>query len=311
MEKKYICLFLFSAILIISSCTNTGSGPSSTNYRTGTQGITLSLISIPSKLYENSRGTPITVEVKNQGAFPQYDEHSKFDGVLWIGGYDDDLLRITPSNGIDLDAEELEGKSQYNNEGGRSLLSFDVDVKKLPSGTTVYKPILLFTATYRYQTIASPMVCIDPDPQSMEVREKVCTTHDVSAGSQGAPIVVSNIEQDVAGDTIIFKIRIRNTGNGILIPESDWNQDPDEGYDIRDLDEVKIRDVRVGNTRMSSCMPSIGKALKLTNNEGYIQCRLDKSRIGSNVYTSPLNIELTYGYTTSISTAIEVIEDIG
>jgi len=229
---------------------------------------------------------------------------------LWIGGYDDDILRITPSNGIDLDPEEIEGKSQYNSEGGRSLLNFDVDVKKLPSGTTVYKPTLLFTATYKYLTIASPMVCIDPAPQSMEVREKVCTTHDVSAGSQGAPIIVSNIEQDVSGNAILFKISVKNSGSGILIPESDWNQDPDEGYDIRDIDEVKIKDVRVGNTRVSSCRPSIGKRLKLVNNAGYIYCRIDKSRIGTNVYTSPLNIELTYGYTTSISTQIEVIEDI-
>lgn len=310
MRKISLILTVLSIILIISGCNGQyGGAPSSgsSNYRTGTQGLVLSLVSPPSKLYEGSRDTPITIQVDNKGAFPQPDELGSFDGILWIGGYDEDILRISPSNGIDLDAEELEGKSQYNSDGSSTFVSFEIDVKDFPEGTAVYRPNLLFTSTYKYKTIASTEICVDPEPRTMEVREKICTPREsFSAGTQGGPVTISNVEQHTTGEYIQFKIKVQNSGTGKIIPLNKINTNPDEGYDIRDLDVIDVEDARVGKDRLD-CRPN--NELKLINNIGYLYCKLSTSGI-SQVYTTPLTVELEYGYTSSINKQIEVIEEI-
>ncbi|MBU0615295.1 MAG: hypothetical protein KJ601_04340 [Nanoarchaeota archaeon] len=106
----------------------------------------------------------------------------------------------------------------------------------------------------------------------------------------------------------MFKIHVENSGGGLVIPEMMIDENPHEGYDYRDLDEVKIEEVKLGNIRMSSCRPD--NYLKLNNNKGTIFCRLDKSAIPNEVFTSPLNIELTYGYMSSISKQIEIFEEV-
>ena len=334
-KKNVLIAILVVCILFISGCQRANvDEPRESNYRTGTQSIELKFpTNMPTEIYENDRDVRFMVEVRNKGAFPQSDEVDEFKGKLWIGGYDERILRIYPrlgssiSQGINLDGYSLEGKSVYNRDGGYDPIEFQIDVGELPDGMPYYRPRLIITASYFYKTIGNPMICVDPEPRSTKVREKVCEIGEYSAvgsgggsgkggnvgsgvGSQGGPITITRIEEDVTGSDILFKIYIQNSGDGMVILESDIDQDPNQGYDWRDLNLVRIDDIRVGNTPMTECRPSRGRDVQLIDGKGYIFCRLDRTAAGGKAYVTPLNIQLSYGYTTSIERDIEIFEEV-
>lgn len=334
-KKRVLIAILVVLIFLISGCKRADvDEPTEYNYRTGTQGLELKFpTNIPTELYENDRDARFMVEVRNKGAFPQSGEVEEFNGKLWVGGHDERILKIYPrlgssiSQGVNLDGQELEGKSVYNRDGGYSGVEFQIDVGELPEGMPYYRPRLIVTTSYLYKTIANPMICVDPEPRSTRVREKVCDIGDYASvgsgggsgsggrvgsgvGSQGAPIAVTRIEEDVTGTDIIFKIYIQNIGQGLVILESDIDQNPNEGYDWRDMNLVRIEDIKVGNIRMTECRPSIGRDVQLIDEKGYIFCRLDKSVAEGKAYVTPLNIVLSYGYTTSIERDIEIFEEV-
>ncbi|MBW2989883.1 hypothetical protein KY358_06220 [Candidatus Woesearchaeota archaeon] len=326
-----VLLISLSAVIVlsVSGCRRAGMDePSDYDYRSGTYGLTLSFpANTLTKIYENDRDARFMVEIRNRGAFPQSDEISDFYGKLWIGGYDTNILKIYPrlgsgsENGVELNANELEGKSSYNRDGGFSIVEFKIDAGELPLGTPFYKPRIIVTASYFYKTIANPMICVDPDPRSTKIKEKVCTIGDYSGsvmgsrsgggtGSQGAPVAVTRIEEDVTSNDIMFKIYIQNSGSGLVISEGDIGTNPSEGYDRSDINKVRIDDIRAGSIPMTECRPPIASDVQLINDKGYIFCRLDKSAVGAEAYTTPLNIQLSYGYTTSIERQIEVFEEL-
>jgi hypothetical protein len=334
MEKKGILIVLL-IVFILSGCRRADvDEPRETTYRTGTQGLYLKFpTDAPTEIYENDRDVRFIVEVRNRGAFPQSDEVDEFRGKLWIGGYDDNILRIYPrlgssiTQGVNLDPYVLEGRSVYNRDGGYSAVEFQMDVGDLPQGMPYYRPRLIVTASYLYKTIGNPIICVDPEPRSTRVREKVCEIGDYSArgtgggsgrggsvgtglGSQGAPISITRVEEDVTGSDILFKIYIRNVGGGLVIQETDIDNNPNLGYDWRDMNKVRIEDIRVGNIRMTECRPIIGRDVELIDEEGYIFCRLDKAAVSGESYVTPLNIILSYGYTSSIERDIEIFEEV-
>lgn len=336
MKKKSCLIAVLIVLILISSGCNLRrtDEPQEVNYRTGTEGLFLKFpTNSPTQLYENDRDVRFIVEVRNKGAFPQSEEIDEFRGKLWVGGYDDKILKIYPrlgssiSQGVNLDGSELEGKSTYNRDGGYSAVEFQMDVGELPQGMPYYRPRLIITSSYLYKTIANPMICVDPEPRSTRIREKVCEIGDYGGtgsgggsgkggsvgsglGSQGAPIAVTRIEEDVTTNDILFKIYIQNSGQGLVILESDIDNNPNQGYDWRDMNLVRIDDIKVGNIRMTECRPTIGRDIQLIDDKGYIFCRLDKSVAGGKAYVTPLNIILSYGYTNSIEKDIEVFEEV-
>ena len=280
------------------------------NYRTGTQGITLQFPSgTIDRVFENDRFDMI-VEVRNEGAFPQYYDRADLNGFIWTGGFDTNLMQLIPEIRR-LDDRELEGRSQYNPDGGYSSVVLSGETFTLPRGTQFIDIPLIISVTYEYETIASSIVCVDPDPFSTVVRDKVCRVQQRVAvqGSQGAPVAITSIEQDVTSDALLFKIFVENQGKGVIIDENDIQRDPNIGYDQRSLHRVRIADISVGNLRMSDCRPSIGDFIELRNNKGFIFCRLDKAGIVS-VYSTPLNIRLQYAYLNSIQHNLQIFEAI-
>lgn len=336
MEKKGVLIaILIILILIGAGCRSTRTDePEEVNYRTGTEGLAIRFpTDTPTQVYERDKDVRFIVEVRNRGAFPQSEEIDEFRGKLWIGGYDDKILKIFPrlgssvEFGVDLVREELEGKSPYNRDGGYSAVEFQMDVGDLPDGMPYYRPRIIVTTSYLYKTLANPIICVDPEPRSTRIREKVCEISDYAGvgtgggsgkggsvgaglGSQGAPIAVTRVEEDVTTNDILFKIYIQNVGQGLVILESDIDQNPNEGYDWRDMNLVRVEDIKVGNIRMTECRPSIGRDVQLIEDKGYIFCRLDKSVAEGKAYVTPLNIVLSYGYTTSEEKEIEVFEEV-
>jgi len=145
-KKGVLIAILVVLILIVSGCrTNRTEEPNEVNYRTGTKGLELEFpTDTPTEVYENDRDVRFVVEVRNKGAFPQTEETDEFRGKLWIGGYDDKILKIYPrlgssiSQGVNLRGDELEGRSPYNRDGGYSAVEFQMDVGDLPQGMPHY-----------------------------------------------------------------------------------------------------------------------------------------------------------------------------
>jgi hypothetical protein len=97
----------------------------------------------------------------------------------------------------------LEGDNRDFPGGNFEVLYFPSFVYDLPEGVENYNPTFLVKACYDYVTIASPVMCIDPQPHSNA--EKVCTPHTVHlSGGQGAPVAVTKVEQISSPSKIVF-----------------------------------------------------------------------------------------------------------
>ncbi len=316
MEKRIKLVLCLAIILVIVGCGSIGRNkdePREIDYRTGTRGLTLDFpVDTLTQVYENDPDVRMIVEIRNEGAFPQFDDTRRLNGHIWVGGFDSNIIDLRPDEDL-LDDQELEGKSPYNDRGGYSAIVLSGAVHPLPEGTTYYNPNIIVTATYRYTTIAAPEICIDPAPRSTDVKEKVCNVYNYDSvslsSSQGAPVAVTRVEEDATHDNILFKIYIKNVGDGLVIDQDDIDNDPNKGYDWDRLNMVKIEDITVGNRKMTECRPDLGDYVHLIKDEGYIFCRFSTAGI-SNVYTTPLNIKLEYGYSNSIERDIEIFEEI-
>lgn len=311
MKKGVAVLILIGVLILISSgCSKKDGEPREVNYRTGTQGIELEFpTDTPDELYENDPNSKMVIQIRNMGAFPQHDGGEHLYGWIWVGGFDKNILDLRFEENR-LRDEELEGKSQYNPRGGYSAAVLRGPVFNLPDGMELYEPRLLVTATYYYETLANPVVCIDPEPGSTYVREKVCNVNDpISVSSQGAPIAVTSIEQHATHDNALFRIYIKNVGKGLVIDEYDVDQNPNYGYDLDSMNYVTLKDINIGNERMTECRPGIGDRIKLIDDEGYVFCRFSTSG-RMEAYTSSLNIQLGYGYTSSIERSMKIFEEV-
>jgi len=316
MQKRfYLLLGVLLLAIVISGCSAPRGveEPREFNFRTGSEGLVLQFPEgTPDRIFENDQQIKFTVEIQNRGAYPQFDEIGGLNGFIWVGGFDDSVIDLQPEQ-RQLDERALEGKSEINREGGYWAAVISGRAFPLPSGTPFYRTPVIATATYHYETVAFADICVDPEPRSTFVREKVCQIDDFSnvemTGSQGAPVAVTNIEEDATSTNLLFKVWVSDVGGGLLIDENDVSQDPNRGYDWDTLNRVRIVDAMVGNIPMTECRPGIGEYLELRNNRGFIFCRLSTAELSS-AYRAPLTVRLEYGYASSVKRDIEVFREI-
>ena len=167
-----------------------------------------------------------------------------------------------------------------------------------PPGLDELKQNLVMTNCYFYTTHASPLVCIDPDPMSENV--KVCRPGQHTwTNSQGAPVAITAIEQEMSKRKAIFRITIQNVGTGeIFDPGKLEKCSPYLADRVRAEDKniVYVGDIRIGNTRLTECTPD--NAIRLINGRGTITCSypLGLATGLKTGYETPLVVELWYGY---------------
>lgn len=245
------------ALVLIAGCTP--SGPNSANlynYHTGSQGIEMSFLpgNPPATTYSSNPMT-INVEVKNLGAY----DLARSNVCLFLSGYDQSMITFAQSTmftggfgggigtttsesfnlgqcpySFDSGMQQLPGKSVISPTGGVDTAQWTSSETKFSADE--YKPIFQVTSCYRYMTEASLPVCIDPNPYLSVNQPKVCTVKDIAGGSQGAPVAVSKVEEDISpatintgsgsairtGTTVYFRVYVNNVGAGqVLAP--DWD----------------------------------------------------------------------------------------
>ena len=171
-------------------------------------------------------------------------------------------------------------------------------------------------------TKASPTVCIDPYPFD-DGQEKVCQIGSQTLASQGAPVAVTKIEQEASTNKIQFKVYVENVGDGDVInssPGSLGRCSPLGGgvLERKEFDRVQVQSLTIGGVNLWNADPDLNKCspfadgsndiIRLFDGEGFVICTLTVSELGDiqSAYTTPLNIELSYNYRSTISKGIKI-----
>jgi hypothetical protein len=344
MEKKFerrfgILTFSIIFLIFITGCGKNESqdfdGPI-----TGEEGLEISFLeNFPLTKYVlgSEQQEPITIilDVRNKGALGLgIDEslssnHFLNKGKIFIGGFDDSIVNMDRSDDsddditiedktIDISTLILPSRSSINPQGGFFSVQFDGNVVAANLQVEQYDPTILATICYPYKTIAGPNVCVDPDPFD-DKQEKVCRLGSHSLTSQGAPIAVKTIDQEASSNKLRFKIVIENVGNGDVIKPDSMDKcggTGDNRLKRDDFDLVELTQAKVGTIDLlsgsenSKCGPFAKqgtKLIRLFDGEGFVICSVDKADIPvSTAYTTPLNIELSYGYRSTASKSISI-----
>ena len=206
----------------------------------------------------------------------------------------------------------LNGKTIERAEGEEEIMTLKAEARPLEELSQTHEPSILATACYDYKTELVAAVCVDTDVYGIKKITKSCKVKELGFSSQGAPVAITNIEEDVTADNLLFKIYVQNVGGGMVIDENDIDNDPNQGYEWDSLDWVYIKDVSIGNIHLDEagqCRPDIGEFLKLINGKGYIFCKMSTASIDS-VYKAPLNVQLEYAYANSIQRDIEIFREL-
>ncbi len=291
----FLSLFLF---LLLAGCQEGGVGD---EWRRGKNGVVISFSpNLPPDILYNDEEYALSLEVRNLGVTVGEDEvceqDDEVDIDLYFTGFSPDILDI------DEDYISVEGcKSDVNPEGGYAFYEQEFDVE-LPEGSETRLNIpLKATACYEYSTIATLLVCVDPDP-SRDV-DDACIVKAVSdSGGQGAPVAVTRIETESSLGKARFDITVQNIGGGQLIDIDEV----DDCMNLRPINENVISDieVRLGEDYLE-CSPE--DRVRLPNGRGRISCvadDLDDETSGS--YAVPITITFYYGYKNSVTRSVEI-----
>lgn len=235
----------------------------------------------------------------------------------------------------------VDGKTQANPQGDELIIPINARTGRLDPQSENKQSTLTATLCYPYKTILSTTVCIDPDVAGIRPGKKACTVKDLAFSSgQGAPIAIVKIEPQMipevgnrpgsSKDVIKpqFLIFVENKGRGTPV-DSD-NQNYMESCSRKDAsvtypwNVAYIRAYTAGDTsdpqkRIQSQLvccpnkdgqcpePATGDTagfLRFKDKKDYVRCTF-KNGIprNSDAYTSPLRIEIDYGYVQTISTS--------
>ncbi|MEM4263394.1 MAG: hypothetical protein QW666_00680 [Candidatus Woesearchaeota archaeon] len=275
-------------------------------YRTGTEGLRISFIENlpPPRLFDTEQFTAV-LQIENKGAFTVGGPGDK----IYLSGFDPTIITGISQWGMDI--PPLEGKNQFVPEGVVDTVEFRGTIAPLKAKNINKYPVkLVATACYGYETTSTANVCIDPNPQALNVR-KVCTPTQVSlGGGQGAPVSVNLVEVEASPGKTRFKINVQNIGGGDVFRSgtdylarcSPFGQPLSfEAIDYVELVEVIVSGISIKQT----CKPLDDNHIRLTNGKGVVFCEF--ATRGQDAYTTPIAITLRYGYRNSIFKEFQIV----
>lgn len=309
-RKKLILVLGIFFLIVLSGCKGTSSGKSITDedVRKGFDGLSMAFTknAPPDKVFEQSI-FPIGVELKNRGA-------SDIAKGFLVMGFEKEYADAVKEGKETFD---IKGKSIFNINGDGEFITLNVQAKKVGSQSETHPSTILATACYPYKTILGTSVCVDTDIFGKQLRKKACQAKDLEFSSgQGAPIAITKVEARMLPDAdndpgkVIphFIIYIENKGNGEVVTEDKiedvCSKNP---LGFKDFNRVTIK-ASLSDKELNCNSGETEKAeARLREKKAIARCTL-KEGIPSNrdAFTSPLKIELDYGYTLTIPKDITI-----
>jgi len=297
--KKHILAGFILLLVLIVACEPTNRNELNIREEVykGTKG--LEMIFTPgypqTRIYDNQQ-VNVLVELRNKGISP-------IVGTLTLEGYDPQIVSF-PSSVTRRRFGELKERNPYDPEGGFEIAEFSSSRIILPEGVDSYRPRFVVTACYPYKTIASEIICVDPNPFSI-AQEKACQVQSVAAsGGQGSPVTVDYVAVDSTQSKAYFRIKLGNKGGGKIVSyDAVQSQKCPSDLGFEDIDIVRYR-VLLGNYP-ASCSPE--REVRFFNNIATISCTVNVPPGTGNAYRTSLTVEMDYGYKQSLSREVEIL----
>jgi len=288
-------LFAFLAILILfGACNLIVKKQTEQADLTGTEGLIITLPSIPSEMYVG-QGLEIPITLDNAGA-------SKVkNGVLSIVGFNPDFVHFKQSK---IEGINLGGKTNFV-PGEKSTKIFTIDSISLP-GEKQREEAFEVIACYQYETIAIPIACINPQSQTgEEVVKGSCDYVDAKLStSQGAPVAVTKVENwyYLNDNEVEFRIYLKDvSGKGSILAKESYAKFCLSGTELNTDDFNKINIEAYMGTQTMTCYNTGSEtptsSFTMVETSPSVRCRA-KIDFTKPAYTTPLSIYLTYGYAT-------------
>lgn len=308
--KKRGLFFVVIIVLVLVGCQSAvpGKDQQTVSYRSGSEGLRISFLENlpPNRLFDNEDFNAV-VQVENRGAS---DAGASGDKV-YLSGFDPSIITGISTFGMQI--PPLLGKNPRLQEqaGGLDTVYFKGRIASLKGkGFPQFPAKILATTCYQYETVASPQVCIDPNPFSPTLKQKVCSVQNAAAGTQGAPIAVTSVDVDATPGSTKFKVHVANVGGGRVFRyglQSLLHCSPfSEGLGFNELDYIEVQDVIVSDVSIKdTCRPSDNNHVRLTGGQGMFYCEFNRMR-GTSAYQTPLIIKLRYGYETTVLKNVDI-----
>ncbi len=318
--------FILILLLFTAGCDiSINKKPSDINVRVGFDGLKMEFLknTPPAKIFEGET-FPIVLKVKNTGAYSLERKDSKDEKAILSLGVEKDYTETVTKDGKEISNTAqfyLNGKSIVNQNGDEEVISFNLKAGKIDPQSEAHQSTAIATLCYPYQTILDSTICVDTDTSSIIPGKKVCTVQDLTfASGQGAPVAITKIEVNMlpqSGGKRIrpqFLIYIENKGQGTVIRNEavkDFCTKSETNHKNLNTIYVKAylggkKDKEGGDNELN-CNPKENEKdkqglAKLKDKKEVIRCVLEEGiGIDKGTYMSPLNIQLVYGYSQSIS----------
>ena len=323
--KKIIFLSLALLSLVLLGCgyISTGSGSKSqyVDVRVGIYGLVAEFAknAPPQTVFEDGKFA-VVLRIRNAGA---YDIKN---GLITFGLEKDYVPQIALQDNPAAISDEtlnfdIRGKSLIDQRGEENVISLQATAGKLDPQSESKQSTLTATFCYPYKTIASATVCIDPDIANIRPVKKVCQVNDINLNrGQGAPIAVRKIETRIVPDVEKVKpqflIYLENTGQGIAVNPKGYTipcqKSEFNGEDLWNVAYLKVYSSESKGENQLLCTPSLENdettgILRFRDKKDFIRCTYkDGISANSDTYTSPIRIEIEYGYVQTIATNFNI-----
>lgn len=332
MIKKSFLIITLILLIVLTSCTsplvNRGkiNRMATQNFFEGTQGLVLDFVdqAPPTEIYETS-DFDVQVFISNKGAFSLFDHYVAKTKLIYdsskatkitdktVGYYRDAYTK----NGIVL----LYGKSYYYPSGEQNYFPIDrFRASEVRDGFETTNLDFSVSICYPYETVFAESICIDSDPQKIDIRNDACQAQDKTySKGQGAPVEITAVDvQMIPRGSFVqprFIIYVDNAADGIVydFQESalekvsvEINSRMEDRYTCGDMSKARPNMMQIeaylGEEKLDCSAP----VLKAEDTR--IECQLSESKIPGNVanYMTSLRINLKYFYTQIYSTKTEI-----
>jgi hypothetical protein len=310
--EKNVLAVLVLFLIVISGCQK--NPEMNQNVYKGTNGLVVEVLknSPPTEVYEEE-SFKIVARLINKGAYP-------ITNGIFLLTLEKDFIDL---QGSEINQFGLDGKNAFNAWNDEVIKSYDLTAKRLDSLSEKHESIMLLTACYDYETLASFDICIDTNPYNKKsTSDPVCQVKQLTSAGQGSPVVVTIVEQDISEETNyvrpMFDIYIENKGKGdvtapgsqgLICSSSPINEEKKDIYNMIDLKEVEFSNLKKSSGQIK-CTPQL---MKLENNKATARCTVNSGLISKNnpSYQTALKITLKYSYTETQTVYVDIKNDPG